>query len=434
MGKTRSARQHNAMMAMPNSKQKQSLNVDQEDQKKIVVKASKNNNAQISKRTSSKKPKMGFSELVAKHQQSKHSKGQMSANEDDALEVINYTGVPVDEPRVIQSDIDRQSSGNQLIGVDRALNDLDEILPGDSIDLDVNPLDDNFNSGVEDGTEEEQDDSSSDSDDGENFDDDGSIDSEIFLNKRKRSPEPGPSKVNQTMPHQQKDRVIANLSSKDDVKSYIDQLVNERVKNELKKHYKEKNESITPKGKTGKGKGNSEMVKPPSDTTLYAPALKRGFVNDNIINKISNFVEDIRIEEDRRSGLTEWRSTDPSDHERNKTSDQRKYRENKKPPSSPVKSKDIADDIILQAEQFKAQVAAPKGRTDFISSNVQVPPEIEMLRQNDNDNDFFHITCHIDENLKLKIEKGEFIDLEKLIAKDNGTKMLTKESRVELVN
>ena len=53
--------------------------------------------------------------------------------------------------------------------------------------------------------------------------------------------------------------------------------------------------------------------------------------------------------------------------------------------------------------------------------------------QNDNDDDFFHITCHIDSGLKTKIERGEFVELEKLVTKNSSTKLLTDESRIELV-
>ena len=36
------------------------------------------------------------------------------------------------------------------------------------------------------------------------------------------------------------------------------------------------------------------------------------------------------------------------------------------------------------------------------------------------DDDFFHLTCHIDPTLKKKIENGEFVDLDKLLQKDNS--------------
>ena len=40
---------------------------------------------------------------------------------------------------------------------------------------------------------------------------------------------------------------------------------------------------------------------------------------------------------------------------------------------------------------------------------------VELFNQED---DFFHITCHVDATLKSKIEKGEFVELDKLIPKD----------------
>ena len=57
--------------------------------------------------------------------------------------------------------------------------------------------------------------------------------------------------------------------------------------------------------------------------------------------------------------------------------------------------------------------------------------ELEKLRQDDNDDDFFHITCHIDPSLRIKIQRGEFIDLEKLLSKDGS---YNKDKRIELIN
>ena len=34
------------------------------------------------------------------------------------------------------------------------------------------------------------------------------------------------------------------------------------------------------------------------------------------------------------------------------------------------------------------------------------------------DDDFFHLTCHVDAAMKLKIENGEFVDLDKLLLRD----------------
>ena len=41
-------------------------------------------------------------------------------------------------------------------------------------------------------------------------------------------------------------------------------------------------------------------------------------------------------------------------------------------------------------------------------------------RSHENDDDFFHVTCHIDQPMREKIERGEYVDLEKLLPKDKG--------------
>ena len=42
------------------------------------------------------------------------------------------------------------------------------------------------------------------------------------------------------------------------------------------------------------------------------------------------------------------------------------------------------------------------------------------------DDDFFHLVCHIDSALKLKIEKGEYVDLDKLLPKEKNDSMENK--------
>ena len=40
---------------------------------------------------------------------------------------------------------------------------------------------------------------------------------------------------------------------------------------------------------------------------------------------------------------------------------------------------------------------------------------MKLLRNFDNDDDFFHVTCHVEDSIKVKIQNGEFIDLSKLL-------------------
>ena len=51
----------------------------------------------------------------------------------------------------------------------------------------------------------------------------------------------------------------------------------------------------------------------------------------------------------------------------------------------------------------------------------------------DNDDEFFHITCHIDPNLTFKIQNGEFIELDKLLPRERGAN-LSDDNRLELVS
>ena len=49
-----------------------------------------------------------------------------------------------------------------------------------------------------------------------------------------------------------------------------------------------------------------------------------------------------------------------------------------------------------------------RGLTDYLK---------RMVNTNEDD-EFFHITCHVDPNMKAKIGKGEYVDLKKLLPKD----------------
>ena len=73
---------------------------------------------------------------------------------------------------------------------------------------------------------------------------------------------------------------------------------------------------------------------------------------------------------------------------------------------------------------------APAGREFQIShhddnhqvNGVTSPEDFTSVRQQIGmgltDDNFFHLTCHIDPELQLKIEKGIYVDLDKLLPKD----------------
>ena len=112
-------------------------------------------------------------------------------------------------------------------------------------------------------------------------------------------------------------------------------------------------------------------------------------------------------------------------------------------------ARSAAETAILEAERFKAQVLPPnKGtypdtsmgglyRKDIrFNNNDHNKFEMEQIRQmrylDCEDDEFFHTTCHIDEAIKEKIRKGQFVELEKLLLKK--LQVNTQENRMQLVN
>ena len=72
-----------------------------------------------------------------------------------------------------------------------------------------------------------------------------------------------------------------------------------------------------------------------------------------------------------------------------------------------------AENMVIQAENYKAEIA-PEGGS--------LVDQIKDLLQSKADDEFFHITCHIDQNLRDKIQRGDYVDLEKLLVKNKNVK------------
>ena len=74
--------------------------------------------------------------------------------------------------------------------------------------------------------------------------------------------------------------------------------------------------------------------------------------------------------------------------------------------------------LVVEAEKNKARMEAPQGRLPVYSDMV--------------DDEFFHITCHVDETLRNKIEQSKFVELEKLILKDRPYHRTNTDNRMGL--
>ena len=185
----------------------------------------------------------------------------------------------------------------------------------------------------------------------------------------------------------------------------------------------------------------NQIVKSPSDTTIYAPALQKRltpeqgagmtakFLNeeDNALNQRGTNTLSLTQDQFIASFIDSVRSEDHPDDGPN--------RQHKDKAVELAQAQQKAEKTLLEAEKFKARVEQPGNSNYFNNSEeIQVDQQQKMLEQNLNDSrnaldilnigsgvsddDFFHLTCHIDPSLIHKIEKGEYIELEKLVPKE----------------
>ena len=164
-----------------------------------------------------------------------------------------------------------------------------------------------------------------------------------------------------------------------------------------------------------------ELLKSPSDTTIYAPGLMKSPIGvsekEIAMNKIANFVEEMRITHERTTNETaastvtspkQRRESVPIPEAEPSTSDGRgrDQRNFEMSDMSKEEAKELAKQIVVEAEQFKASIEKPQGKQDMFEQ-----PSLT-------DDNFFHLICHVDSGLRSKIVKGEYIDLEKLLPQD----------------
>ena len=197
-------------------------------------------------------------------------------------------------------------------------------------------------------------------------------------------------------------------------------------------------------------KGRS--IKSPSDTTIYAPALRQvsdsptgNFIaelnnandavnqctkqgsqinEDNMSEQIIKFIEGPHVQVDARRDDNSQRIKS-DDNMANNQQHQDEFS------SQADEGKRKANHMLVQAERFKAVVNNPPGNdSNFVdpevdeeqfkqnSTNINAPHVAQNYQvQGDIDDEFFHVTCHVDSTLCAKIEQGGFVELEKLLPK-----------------
>ena len=163
-------------------------------------------------------------------------------------------------------------------------------------------------------------------------------------------------------------------------------------------------------------------IKSPSDTTIYAPALKLTpdkNVSNQVVDKvmdqskeIADFLQDMRIQaQDDMHCIPEEPMPEPD----------RYNGDNQQPGTSGEgcgggsrdrdlewkrRARETANRLTVQSEQLMTRLDAPQGK-------------VPMVRYSDVvDDKFFHITCHVDANLRTRIESGQFVELDKLLVRE----------------
>ena len=251
--------------------------------------------------------------------------------------------------------------------------------------------------------------------------------------------------------NEKKNKSITEQLSDDELASHP------RVKNLFNHFWEEKMQELN---KGEKSKEKSHCIKSPSDTTIYAPAIQRTPQienevvqqrNTDVNELVSNFVDSVRFEEQQKQ-------TDLQEKER-----RRSLTADDKDAMGFAEARTRTDRAVIEAEKFRASIAPPNPGTQVtnlvasevvMSNNVResemgmVNP-VAMTNLNNagvvkttnipnigsgvSDDDFFHLTCHIDPNLIHKIEKGEFVELQKLLPKEKLGNRNSEDNRLEWV-
>ena len=217
---------------------------------------------------------------------------------------------------------------------------------------------------------------------------------------------------------------------------------NPELRSYVEKKISKKRSNLTPRDVTPKRKRKSKKKgenlnltprilakKSPSVDTAYTPAVRprnptnprspvvKGdlAVDPNMINE---YLRQIRLgtQTDQGNSFVEKKRRQESESEQSMSESV----------SEPT-PKEIAEAAILRAEEFKATLVPPNKGKLF---------EQRLTRGHDDDeDDFFSMTCHVDKQLKEKIARGDFVELEKLLPKQfKGGSNQTQDFKMNLMN
>ena len=212
----------------------------------------------------------------------------------------------------------------------------------------------------------------------------------------------------------------------------------------MEKYFDERFKDIQQKNTTGRNK-----IKSPSDTTIYAPALQKrltpqaqdfeisrggyeppneqiganpqnfNMTNDGVVQRMQPLIDNMNGKSmlqqnnqysDQIDAFLGAVRADQNVGEQCQPQGSNRVDRGETVEMEQARSR--AERTLLEAEKFKATVEPLQTGNDKDLSHIL------NIGSGVSDDDFFHLTCHIEPSLIHKIEKGEFVELEKLLPKD----------------
>ena len=208
----------------------------------------------------------------------------------------------------------------------------------------------------------------------------------------------------------------------------------------------------------------TKLVKSPSDSTVYTPALRKRKLQKTVdsseyvdgINKqatqiiegmADKFINNVRLRDFPSDGASIPRrmappqSAQPCNDSRIVEDTQTDILEQQ------TRARKIAERAIIEAEKFKAKVIPPAGNSPMIrqqnvyenlnnqtsqNDSLSVPP-VDLNFNDDNPNNFCQVTNHVESNTEVKIAKGAFVEMTK-IAPPKTHKLDNNDKKLELVS
>ena len=241
------------------------------------------------------------------------------------------------------------------------------------------------------------------------------------------------------------------LMKNPELQEMLQKMVERGVKNALEQHNQastsRQNVPVTPKGYQQSGINCLPTIKSPSDTTIYAPALKmtpqRGVINSialenqNSVNKqIDKFVEGVRVQVEQNTlndiDLIDLGGNQARGHVQPVVQRLQEPIDNQARQAAPQDRAvdQLNEDLMDQAQQTVKDLVVRSEQQKIARDPAQGMFMTQDRYSDLVDVEFFHITCHVDPNLRMKIEAGQFVDLDKLLLKERPTSVSQNESRM----